>query len=141
MWTFIFMHCHHTNTHMHGTMYDPSLASQPYFSAYAHARAKVGGGIRIIPFPRPLSHAHAHTRKIRLARETSMIQGISSTNAWVGHDNMAAPVSCNVLAIYTIQSNKIILRLTVIIIIKFDYYNNSHWNTYTIQDIYACRSR
>ena len=32
-----------------------SLASQPYISAYAHARAKVGGGIR--------AYAHAHTRK------------------------------------------------------------------------------
>ena len=41
-----------------------SLASQPYFSAYAHARAKVGGGGKeIVSFPLPLSRAHAHTRK------------------------------------------------------------------------------
>ena len=50
-------------THMHIAM--TSLASQPYFSAYAHARAKVGGGRegKIPSFPRPLSHAHAHMRK------------------------------------------------------------------------------
>ena len=35
-----------------------SLASQPCFSAYAHARAKVDGEGK-----EKISHAHAHTRK------------------------------------------------------------------------------
>ena len=52
----------------------PSLASQPYFSPYAHARAKVGGP------------AHFRTRmrirgKIRLACETS--QYLGGLSDWV----------------------------------------------------------